>query len=146
MKHKWRKTSGRHTETVSSAGPGRPESSQHIPSLHMCKQTAGREHKQQLEPTPHKPELSGHQGNTETTYTWSWIDWAELNENEGGVQHKPHRPLTWTEETLSNVVEGSCAPDENKERRKYESTCKYVFSLSSLVPFWTSKSLFDKTF
>lgn len=59
MKHKWRQR--KLTETVSSAGPGRPVSSQHIPSLHMCKQTAGTEQKQQLEPIAQKPEVKGQQ-------------------------------------------------------------------------------------
>lgn len=67
MEHKWKATSGRHTETVSSVGPGRPVSSQHIPSLHMCKQTAGTEHKQQLEVIPHEAGLNGHQNISKPT-------------------------------------------------------------------------------
>lgn len=38
----------KHTETVFSGGRECPGSSLRIPSLHTCKQTAGREHKQQL--------------------------------------------------------------------------------------------------
>lgn len=65
MKHEWRQDL---TETVSSAGPGRPVSSQRIPSLHMCKQTAGTEQKQQLEPIVHEPEVRGHQDVNNTAF------------------------------------------------------------------------------
>lgn len=58
MKHEWKQILRRRTETVFSAGPRCSGSSLRIPSLHMCKQTAVTEHKQQLRPNPHKPELN----------------------------------------------------------------------------------------
>lgn len=58
MKHKWKQILGKHTEKAFSGDPEYPVSSLHIPSWHMCKQTAGTEDKQQLEPIPNKPPKS----------------------------------------------------------------------------------------